>query len=174
MKLKEQAETIEDLFKQLSIPLTKFANHILRNNYDAQDMVAETFVRAIEHICIYNELPGKAFYFKVIRNLSIDTLRRKKRITYMEESEMILEAQDQCDVFEEVYERITEELFDQLLKQLCERYANVFYLRYQCDLSFKEIGSIMEIDEGNARILYHRARKKIATLYEVQLKEELS
>ncbi len=169
MSLKEIENNLDAIFNEMVTPLTNFAFNILKNRYDSQDMVAETFVRIIEYVYINQGLPGRPYYFKVIRNLSIDFLRRKKRNLYMEEIEIQLEQQEIRDVFEEVYEKMTEELLTGLLKSLPERYANIFYLRYEWDLPFAEIASIMEIEEGNARLLYHRAKKKIAMLYETNI-----
>ena len=163
---------LEDIFSEISAPLTNFAFHILKNTYDAQDMVAETFVKILEYTYVYDQFPARSFYFTVIRNLSIDFLRKKKRISYIDGNEFMPEPQDKSDTFEEVHEIFTGELIDKLIKQLPERYANVFYLRCQCDMSFSEIGDILEIEEGNARILFHRARKKMKELYELEFKED--
>lgn len=165
--------TIEGIFRDISIPLTNFAYNILRNKHDSQDMVSETFLKALEYIYIHKELPGKPFYFTVIRNISIDFLRKKKRIIYTEESDQLVEKDAvSSEVFDEVYEVITEELVGELLKKLSGSYANIFYLRYKYEMSFTEIGGIMGIEEGNARLIFHRARRKLEKLYHEKFKEE--
>lgn len=74
-----------------------------------------------------------------------------------------------CDD-EEMFTKLENEEMKQLILSkihcLQEPYREVFYLRILGDLSFREIGKIMEKNESWARVTYYRAR--------MQIKEELS
>lgn len=74
-----------------------------------------------------------------------------------------------CEEDEMLTRLENEELKQQILSKihcLKEPYREVFYLRILGDLSFQEIGKIMEKNESWARVTYYRAR--------MQIKEELS
>lgn len=47
------------------------------------------------------------------------------------------------------------------LDELSESYRDIVILRYWSDLSFKEIGCTLEIPENTAKVMHHRALKKL-------------
>ena len=155
---------IELTFYELAVPLQRFIYHIVKNNHDAEDLVADTFVRILEFATINNALPNKPLCFTIARNLSFDFLRRKKKVQLLFEPKELLEIEDDTDVFEEVNELIEMESVVRLIHILPEMYANVFYLKYTYEMSFLEIGTIMGMKESNARVMYFRARKKLKKL----------
>jgi len=158
----------EELFQSLSIPLYNFLYNILKNKHDAEDIVADTFVRILEIVYVDGKVPNKPLCFTIARNLAIDFLRRKKKVSYDSVAIEGMQITDDLDVFEEVNKMFEENDVDGLIKQLPEVYANIFYLRFYHDLSFKEIGDIMEFSENNARVMYFRARNKLKKILTTQ------
>lgn len=152
---------IELIFSKLALPMQRFVFNIVKNNHDAEDLVADTFVRILEYVNTNHAVPEKALCFAIARNLSFDFLRRKKKIQLLFDQNELLGIEDNTDVFEEVNELIEKESVERLIHNLPELYSNVFYLKYTYDMSFIEIGNVMGVKENNARVLYFRARNKL-------------
>jgi len=161
-----EIEKIEQFYSDLVPPLYRFVRNIVVNSHDAEDVVADTFVKIIELAYTEKSIPSKAFCFTVARNLAIDFLRRKKKITYNSVFIDELQLSANIDVFEDI--SLSEDLatIEKHLSEFPELPSNVFYLRYFHDLSFKEISKIMNISENNARIITFRVKKKLRNTFD--------
>jgi len=164
--------SIDELFYDLSLPLQKFIFNIVKNRHDAEDLVADTFVRIIEYIDSNSEFPSKALCYAIARNLSIDFLRRKKKVYVPSDEEFMLYIQDECDVESEVEEIIINEYIEELVSEMPEVYSNIFLLKFSDELSFLEIGSVMGIKENHARVMYYRAKNKLKKIIEERKRNE--
>lgn len=166
MRSQKQNENIDVLFYNIAVPLQRFIYNIVKNEHDAEDLLADTFVRIIEYIDGNSEFPPKAVCYTIARHLSIDFLRRKRKVFVPSNNDFMLEVQDQCSVEGEVEDIIMNEYIEVIVGELPELYANIFLLKFYDELSFLEIGNVMNVKENHARVLYYRAKNKLAKLFE--------
>jgi RNA polymerase sigma-70 factor (ECF subfamily) len=61
------------------------------------------------------------------------------------------------------------EIFQKALDQLPHRQKQVFLLRYEEELSYKEISEILQITEGALKATYHIAAEKMEKFIKNQL-----
>ncbi len=136
---------------------------------DADELVQEAFVRALER---QDGLAGadlERWLVRVATNLSLDRLRRRKRRRYVgpwlpspletpsADDTAIADSQDSL----EKLERISYALLV-ALEALGPHARAVLLLRDVLDYSAAEVADILESSEGNVRVLHHRARRTLA------------
>ena len=152
-------------------PLVRYSWSILGDLEAARDVVQETFIR----LCRRWETDGsdlngdahtEAWLFTVTRNLSIDHQRKQSRIIYLPQTaDRMAEEPVPGAALEQREEH--DSIFG-LLDQLSENQREVIRLKFQNDLSYKEIADITNLTMTNVGFLLHTGLKKLRTLLEAQ------
>lgn len=146
------------------------------NAADADDLVQETFVRAIEHPPRRTDEPVRPWLIRVAINLSRDLLRRRRRRTYTgewlpspvptNESDDIASyeppalAKDSPSVRYDLLESISF-AFLVALEALTPAQRAVLLLRDVFDYSTTETAEALVITEANVKVHLHRARRRM-------------
>jgi RNA polymerase sigma-70 factor (ECF subfamily) len=155
---KEAFAFIIDRYKQR---IYAFIYRICRNKHDAQDWTQEVFIRAYRYLQSYRQdKPFSAWIYKIAVNTCNTQLQKKK--AYTRETIEEIPATNTTDSPEEKIvncERKKE--LQQALDQLPEHYRMVIMLRYMDDLSYKEIGEILQLPMTTVQNHLHRARKQL-------------
>jgi RNA polymerase sigma-70 factor (ECF subfamily) len=155
----------EAIVRRHQVAIFNFCLHMLGQTDDAADVVQETFVRLFTHLARLDERePIAPWLFRVARNRCIDVIRRRRTVplaTHDEsnESSLVVDPADDDPLPEELAERADlQRVLARAISQLPPAYAEVVALRYTGDLSFAEIGAVLDCDEGAARVRFHRAK----------------
>ena len=120
----------------------------------ACDLVQESFTRYLKN---YKSINSRALLYTIARNAALDTIRKQK-------TELLDpgEYEDQSNNPEsQVMER---QAFRRILKaigQLETSNRELISLVANADLTYREIGSILNISETNVKVRVHRARMKL-------------
>jgi len=141
---------------------------------DADDIVQDTFVRAMEHPPRRNDEPVRPWLVKVALNVSRDLLRRRKHREYVgpwlpslidtsEEvappsHEPIVDGRETLEARYDLLESVSL-AFLVALEQLTPRQRAVLLLRDVFDYSVKETGDALDLSEANVKTTHHRARR---------------
>lgn len=146
----------EALYTACFHKLYRFALSLSRSETEAEEIVQETFLRAMQSV---DKLPDEtnldAWLFRVARNVHISRLRKRKK-------EVGDAALDVVPSGEDIENRLLNQ--DQahhilrLLHTLDEPYKEVFTLRALGDVPYAQIASLFAKSESWARVTYHRAR----------------
>ncbi len=163
---------IEHLFKEHERFLWGISYRMTGNAADADDLVQETFVRAMNHPPANLDLPLRPWLVQVTMNLSRDWLRRRKRLAYegvwlpspIETDEALLpvrnvpagegDAATHYDLLESV-----SFAFLLALEVLTPSQRAVLLLRDVFDYSVVETAKALNMSEPNVKTTHHRARK---------------
>jgi RNA polymerase sigma-70 factor (ECF subfamily) len=155
----------EALVRRHQGPLYNFCLRMLGQADDAADVAQETFVQLYSHLGRLDERePIAPWLFRVARNRCIDVIRRRRTVPLTQfddsgEGGLVLEPIDDEPLPEELVERADlQAVLARAIAALPPSYAEVVALRYAGDKSFAEIASILECDEGAARVRFHRAK----------------
>lgn len=155
------------LFETYELPLYRYLLQMTRNPEQAEELLQETFYRAMVSLRFKNLTNARAWLFKVARNLYIDSLRKAKT------EEKILEhmkAQYQQVKFrvpeEELARKSRQEELEEVLHQLPERMRSILYLREIQGLSYKELETALNLNASQVKTTLHRAREKFR-IYEM-------
>lgn len=127
----------------------------------AEELTQETFYQAVLHADSYRgDSSVQTWLCGIAKNLWLSHLRRQGRTVSTEEQE------EQALGMELSAEEVTLAGLDNLqmlkaLHRLKEPMREVVYLRLMGDLSFREIGEIMERTENWARVNFYRGKREI-------------
>lgn len=143
------------------------------NRDTAQDLLHDGFLKAFTHIGSYTGKGSlEGWLRKIFVNLAIENYRQEKKKSTMLTSLDNIES----DVFtqsgdDDVYMgEIPPQKLVELIQELPTGYKTVFNLFVFEDMSHKEIGMLLGINETASRSQYHRARhflrKKIESILE--------
>lgn len=141
---------------------------------DADDVVQDTFVRAMEHPPQRRDEPLRPWLVKVALNLSRDLLRRRKRREYVgpwlpspidtsddaapPSHEPTIDGRETLEARYDLLESVSL-AFLVALEQLTPRQRAVLLLRDVFDYSVKETADALELSEPNVKTTHHRARR---------------
>jgi len=138
---------------------------------DAEDVVQDTFVRAIEHPPSRTNQPLRPWLVKVALNLARDLLRRRQRREYVgpwlpspiEDSERDPPSHEPATL-EGRYDLLESVSFAFLvaLETLTPSARAVLLLRDVFDYSVKETAAALDLSEANVKTTHHRARRAMA------------
>jgi RNA polymerase sigma factor (sigma-70 family) len=158
---------LETLYNKYSTELYLYALSLCKDHYLSQDLVSETFYKALLSIENIQEYI-KYWLFRVCKNQYLDYLRKNKSIQDVEINFDELSAED--NTLEKIM--INEErrqMYYQILK-LQPSYKEIIILYYYCDFNLQEIATRVGISQGAARTMLFRARKKLKIFLEEEPK----
>ncbi len=141
-----------------------FVLSIIKNKYDAEDVLHETFIAVHRKASDY--VPkGKpmAWIFTIARNAAYDKLNEKKRIELFDESRSIGELD-----FSEITDIEDKMVINTLFKVLNDEEKQMVMLHAVGGVRHREIASVMNMPLNTELSKYHRAIKKL----QAALKEE--
>ena len=155
-------QDMEQIYEQYFETVYKYLFCLTRNSDIAEELTQETFYRAVKKIHTFKEdCKISVWLCQIAKNLWYDECRKHKKIVETNE-ESFLEIQASNDVTEEKVVQNEEkmELYKKLQK-LDEKTREVIYLRITGELSFKEIGTILNQTENWARVTFYRGKQKL-------------
>lgn len=141
----------------------------VRHREDAEDVAAETWVRAIRGLDRFrgDEVELRAWFFTIARRTSIDWIRRTvRRPTVALDPDVELPAA-RDDVEAGVMDAIATEAALGLVRRLPADQAEVVLLRVVAGLDTERVGAIVGKRPGTVRVLQHRALRQLAEMVEL-------
>lgn len=157
---------IEDMYQNYAKPVYYFLLSLSHSAETAEELTAETFYQAIRSIHRYDgSCQLKSWLFQIAKNLWLKQCVKVKResaiLCQNAENESGLESLDQ--IIDAAEEKIT---FYKKVNLLDEPYKTVVYLRLASNLTFEEIGQILDQSANWARVTYYRAKERLKASYE--------
>jgi len=158
-------ETIEQVFAALESPLLAYARRLLGDFAVAEDIVQEAFMKL--HAQFQKVLAPQPWLYRTVHNLAVDHQRRANAIVFLGDSEKEdAAANDAGDSQPMPDEQIARwegiGLVRLVLETLDERSREIIRLRFNEDLSYKEISERMGLKVGHVGYLLHHALKAMA------------
>jgi len=151
-------ETAEKLYRTCYMQIFSFAMTLAKDKDMAEEITQETFYKAITADRAFRgESECTTYLCAIAKNLFIDEMRRRKRTAGPIEEDT---ADSGADFREALEDKNSSLEIHRILHSLEEPYKEVFSLRVFGELSFKQIGTILQKTENWARVHYHRARHK--------------
>lgn len=159
---------LDALLQRYERPLIRYALSIVGDVDSARDIVQETFIRYVRE-----ERPElhesarrlESWLFTVCRNCALDHYRKYSRIIAMplEDDQRVA---DDLSPDVSLEQSDTAALLHHLVGELTTNQQEVIRLKFQNDLSYKEIAEITHLTVTNVGFLLHTALKKLRALME--------
>lgn len=149
------------LLRRFELPLLQYATRILGDRDRARDVVQETFVELERGGRRQSDPSPAKWLFTVCRNRALNICRKEKRMTYLDEE--ILEKQESHVPApnEQVEREEASRFLLQIVATLPPRQQEVLQLKFQNDLSYREISEITKLSVSHVGVLIHTALKTL-------------
>ncbi|MDQ8205305.1 sigma-70 family RNA polymerase sigma factor [Pelagicoccus sp. SDUM812003] len=172
MKTKQGAdgqrwERVSQAVDEHQAKLIRYAASIVKDRERAKDVVQETFIRLCRQD--WQEVEGhlQAWLFRVTRNLALDVTRKEKRMSYVEEPDSMERlAGDRDGAAREQDRRERAGSLLELADALPSKQREVVLLKFQQDLTYKEISEITGLSVSNVGYLLHHALKDLKSRWQ--------
>lgn len=166
--LKTQSSALFDvLYTRYSGKIYGKSISLLKDDVAAQDAVQDIFMKIILNLSKFSEKSRfSTWIYSITYNYCIDVLRRKKKIqkTFSEEN------LDNLDVVEEVDDQFLLETGVKRLKIILNKISvedkSVLMMKYQDEMSIKEICEVLEKSESAVKMKIKRAKHKFKRIYQ--------
>lgn len=141
--------------------LLHFAVHLAHSTAAAEDIVQETYVRAIGNADVLENMSDakcRAWLYRTARNLFIDQFRREKHMADILDEETAAAAgfsEDDLSMVE----------VGQMMQLLSPEDRSIFWMRYMEGYNAREIGEVFQLPPGTIRSRLALARQKISSIY---------
>ena len=154
-------QNIEEIYKEYFETVNKYLFCLTRNNDISEELTQETFYKAVKKINTYKgDCKMSVWLCQIAKNLLFDYYRKNKRILDIEEKELF-DIQALENVEEQLILKDEKLSLYRKMQKLDEKTREVMYLRITGELSFKEIGTILNKTENWARVNFYRAKQKL-------------
>lgn len=151
--------------EQVAPQATRYAMSIVRVWADAEEIVQEAFCRMVQSDRLSEEADfdtdsaQRALFFAMVRNLSIDRLRKKKRRRF-EPMDVGKLATNKNHSDETTLQRL-EKSVQAILKELPSQWSDALQLKVNGGLSYEEISNVLDATHAQVRTWIYRARKQL-------------
>ena len=152
-------QEFDEIYKENARIVMKFLLSMTNDYHLAEELTQETFYRAYKNIkgfkgtCKLN-----VWLCQIAKNLYLDMVKSSK---WKKETTLSEAQEDKRQSFREVEEKDSVARIYRKIHSLEEPYKEVFLLRYNGDLSLKEIAELFGKTENWARVTYYRAKEKL-------------
>ena len=142
------------------------ARWLTRNQQDAEDVVQESYLRALTFFDGFRGEDGRAWLLAIVRNTCYTWLRKNRPGSLQEvfEEEKHDPGSNAPDPEELEIQRASQERVHRALDELPAEYRELLVLREMEELSYQQISSIVGIPLGTVMSRLARARKRLGRL----------
>ena len=153
-------QDIEKIYEQYFEIVNKYLFCLTHNNDISEELTQETFYKAVKKINTYKgECKISVWLCQIAKHLWYDYCKKNNKVIRLEEE--FFEIQDDDTIEEKVISKEEKILLYKKMQALDEKTREVIYLRITGELSFREIGIILNKTENWARVTFYRGKNKL-------------
>ena len=165
----EREELVHVGLVEFESALIGYAASIVKDEDRAKDVVQDTFIKLYEQDPEKVKGSLKAWLFTVCRNRCFDIIRKEKRMINVEDDQLTV-IRDAGDDPSRAAERADEH--SNVIKfpdRLPENQREVMRLKFEGDMSYKEISQVTQLSVSNVGFLIHAGIKRLRGLLSDQV-----
>lgn len=153
-------QNLEKVYEENVSAVYKYLFCLTLDTYLSEELTQETFYRACKGIHNFKgDCKISVWLCQIGKHLWYQELRkRKQEVVSIDEMETL---QSDDDLEKDYLQNLGKVELFKLLRQLDDLTKEVMYLRLTGELSFREIGEIMEKTENWARVTFYRGKQKL-------------
>ncbi len=152
-------------------PLIGYASTLLHDTHAARDVVQDTFLRLCRQDPEKVRDNLKSWLFTVCRNRALDLLRKRKPVTPLDDIQWKKVAGPGLQPDEDAERKERQARLDATLARLTDNQREVIVLKFQQDLSYRQIEEITGLRAGNIGFLIHTGLKRLREILPDELRE---
>jgi RNA polymerase sigma-70 factor (ECF subfamily) len=148
--------------------LYSYAFVLTRNRHEAEDLVQETYLRAIGAMGrLHTDSNVKSWLFTILRNIWFNQLRQRRtaKLVALDGEEGVMDiAETAKDPYAFYVSKVEHEEVREAIEQLPADFREIILLREFEELSYQEIATILACPAGTVMSRLARARAKLRML----------
>jgi RNA polymerase sigma factor (sigma-70 family) len=154
-------DVITELYiSQMSI-IYKYLIKIGCSRQEAEDIVQESFTRAIQHMDGVRVEKLRSWLFTVAVNTFRTFKKRNNRLSFsLDEEQYCNNFYSEDDIENSILVVEKSKYVNETLEGLKEQYKTLLLMKYQADLSYKQISILLGIPENTVKTYLYRAREE--------------
>ena len=153
-------QDMEQIYKQYFETVNKYLFCLTHNSDISEELTQETFYKAVKKINTFKgDCKISVWLCQIAKNLWYDELKKNKKFQNSGEEMFSIEAEEKIED-KIILNESKVELYKKIQK-LDKQTREVIYLRITGELSFKEIGDILNKTENWARVTFYRGKQKL-------------
>ena len=154
-------QDIEQVYKEYFETVNKYLFCLTHDNDLSEELTQETFCRAVKKIGTYNgECKMSVWLCQIAKYLYFDYCRKNKKIINLED-EILENLSDSVNIEENAISSEEKISLYKKMQTLDAETREAIYLRITGELTFKEIGDILNKSETWARVTFYRGKLKL-------------
>lgn len=148
-------KALEQLYRQTDKAVYAYALSILRNAHDAEDVLQECFIRVFRSAAFYHD-DGKpmAWILTIAKNLCMDILRRRSRITDLPDDMWLNLAAPETTYEDRL-------VLSACMQALSDKERQIVVLHAVAGFKHRHIAEFMDMSLTGVLSKYHRAIQKM-------------
>ncbi len=160
----ENEACLSGLYDEYYDRIARYAFVRIGNTADAEDIASEVFLKALDSIDRYQDrgLPMQAWLFKIAHNLVVDYLRNKSKKSTLPLD--TIKIAGETDPAEKAEINLEMERVHTAMQSLTEEQREVVRLRFFGGLSSREVGELLNKNDGAVREMQRAAMEKLRKL----------
>jgi RNA polymerase sigma-70 factor, ECF subfamily len=149
----------------------RLARWLVRNEYDAEDIVQEASLRALRYFRTFSGGNGRAWFLAIVRTTTWGWRRRRFRaLTDAFDEEQHSSARPMSDPEAVLLHTDDVALIERAMCNLPDGFRELLVLRELKDLSYRELADVMEVPIGTVMSRLSRARQAFRVALNNELK----
>lgn len=165
----DEIDFINKLFLKMNIKMYNISFNILKNKFDTEEAVSQTFLKIIENIEKISALPCpqiEPYCVVILKNETMNIIRKRKKMVHVEEIDYLVGNEKDDSVEKEYIKRVNKEKLLSCVNKLSGDEKNFIYLRFLNEMKFKDIAVLLGITEEAAKKRSQLILKKLRLYYE--------
>ncbi len=166
-------ESLDLLIERYSRPLYKLCFNLVKNNFEADDLFQETWIKIIKNIHKYKLKNFKNFLYKVCINTYKDQYRKNKRqknLFSLMEDELYMRRLEKVQATNSENILVQKELVNYMMENLYslkDHYRIPLILFYFDGMQYQKIAEVMDISMGTVKSRISKGKQKLKETMEV-------
>lgn len=154
-------QDMAQIYEQYFETVNKYLFCLTHNNDISEELTQETFYKAVKKIDTYKgDCKMSVWLCQIAKHLWYDQCRKNKKVVNVQEEEL-LTIKWGTTMEEQIILKDEKVSLYKKMQKLDEKTREVLYLRITGELSFKEIGSILNQTENWARVTFYRGKNQL-------------
>jgi RNA polymerase sigma-70 factor (ECF subfamily) len=154
-------QNIEQIYEEYFETVNKYLFCLTHNDDISEELTQETFYKAVKKIDTYKgECKMSVWLCQIAKHLYYDQCRKNKKVVDIKDDNLFI-GQAINTTEEEVISNDEKLSLYKKMQHLDEKTREVMYLRITGELSFKEIGIILNKTENWARVTFYRGKNQL-------------
>ena len=165
-KIKKDPEVFGEIIERYQKKLERYIFYLIGQKNEVEDLTQEVFIKVYINLNGFNiKKKFSSWIFRIAHNLSVNYLKKKKKVFHLNEE---IKISDEKDIEEDFVKKELKKILEKCLKSLPLNYKEVVILYYFENLSYDEISDSLKIPPGTVAIRLSRAKRYLKTLCQKQ------